>query len=89
MSDTGTVFTWVSFMKTPLLEISTKGNAILSAGWEFVEAKPHLWIASFSKDFPIATKAAEAEKEIQAIMGEYYMSADEMNESEPAPPQNG
>ncbi len=74
-----TIYTAVSFEKTPLLEIGPKANEILQLGWVYYERVPHRWCAKFHKDFPEGTPAAQAENEVAEIMGDYYVTAEELS----------
>lgn len=67
-----TVYTIVSFEKTPLEEIGVKANAILSLGWRHEQTLPDHWTAKFSKSIGPKDPSATADDEIKAVMGDYW-----------------
>jgi hypothetical protein len=71
------MFAGVSFVKTPLAEIGELAERIAARGWQETGERGDPWAAEFRKDFP-ETESAGADAELAEIMGDYWMSADEM-----------
>ena len=71
-----TVLAGVSFVKTPLAEISGKATEISALGWKEVR-RVNPWEVSFSKDFsdPSGWKA-----ELHAVMGDSWVTSDKISE---------
>ncbi|MGD0272507.1 MAG: hypothetical protein ABSB96_02080 [Gaiellaceae bacterium] len=65
----------VSFAKAPLDEISGKAAEILALGWKESGLRGDPWAVSFEKVFPDTTTDAEAE--LRAVMGDYWMTKDD------------
>jgi hypothetical protein len=65
----------VSFAKTPLSEVSAKAQEITAHGWEYRD-RGDPWSASFGKKLP--ESEADPARELRTIMGEYWVSADEI-----------
>jgi hypothetical protein len=65
----------VSFVKTPLAEISAKTAAIEALGWR-PRDRGDPWVVSYFKDF--ATDLAASDAEVRAVMGDYWVDADAM-----------
>jgi hypothetical protein len=68
-----TVFSAVSFERTPPSEISSKLTALQALGWMWLENRPARWISRIRKEFPDAASADRAEDEIHSVMGAYYI----------------
>ena len=67
-----TVYTLVSFERTPFTEIGTKANEILALGWKHEETLSDHWTVKLSKDVPEDVDSATADDEIKALMGDYW-----------------
>jgi len=67
----------VSFAKTPAIEVSKKAGKIEKLGWREV-GRGDPWVISYRKDVPMHT--ADPEAEIRDVMGEYWVTADEIGE---------
>jgi len=71
--------TWsasVSFAKTPLDEIGAKVAELKAAGWVDSGRRGDPWVAVFDKRQP--RDDADPEAELRRIMGDYWVSADEI-----------
>jgi hypothetical protein len=67
----------VSFVRTPLAQISAKVEQIESLGWrEYGRGDP--WVATFQKDLPEEVRDVEAE--LRGAMGDYWLDADAIAE---------
>jgi hypothetical protein len=71
------IFTAVSFAKVPLVEQGPLAQKLVALGWEW-SANDADWCAHFRKEFPEGVTGAEVEAEIRSVMGDYYMSSDEI-----------
>jgi hypothetical protein len=67
----------VSFARTPLAEVSEKVAAIEALGWHEI-SRGDPWAASFNKEVP--EEANDPSAEVRAVMGDYWMTADEIRE---------
>lgn len=72
------LITAVSFERTPVPEIGPKWMELHALGWEWQENLPPRWIARFKRVYPDSHAAKGAEAEVQRVMGDYYVSADEL-----------
>ena len=70
-----TMIVGVSFARTPLEEVSGKVEELKALGWhERENGRGDPWAASFVKDLP-EDRAGDAEAEICAVMGDYWLNA--------------
>lgn len=69
-----TIYTIVSFEKTPLREIGGKANEILALGWKHEETLPDHWTVKFSKAVGPDVVPATADDEIKSVMGDYWIA---------------
>ena len=78
-----TLYTVVSFARTPLEELSAKVEQITAFGWHECEGRGNPWVAKFAKDF--ARKEDASEAELRTVMGDYWVDTDRVRElSDPA-----
>jgi hypothetical protein len=68
-----TVYTIVSFERTPLIEIGERANAILALGSRHDETLSDHWTVKFSKDVPEDVASPTADDDIKAVMGDYWI----------------
>lgn len=75
-----TIFTAVSFARVPLVKVGELAQEILNRGWVWSRNDAD-GIYHFRKDFPnTPTAMQDADAEIAAIMGGYYIDADELKQ---------
>lgn len=65
----------VSFARMPLAEVSAKVAEIEALGWVEV-GRGDPWAVSFRKEVP--EEQADPEADLREVMGEYWMTADEI-----------
>jgi hypothetical protein len=65
----------VSFIKTPLNEISDKAREIAALGWE-ESSLGDPWAVAYTKDLPEGTTDPEAE--LRNVMRDYWVTAEEI-----------
>jgi hypothetical protein len=72
------VIAYVSFARTPLEEIGRKVEEIKALGWaERDGRRGDPWVASFEKAM---SDAESAEAELRSVMGDYWLTPDDMQE---------
>lgn len=75
-----TLIAAVSFARTPLEEISAKVEQIKALGWrESEDGRGDPWASSFVKDVP-RDQASNADAELRAVMGDFWLDADAIKE---------
>jgi hypothetical protein len=67
----------VSFARTPVAEVSAKAAELESLGWREV-GRGDPWAVSYNKDVP--EEDADPYADVRAVMGDYWMTADEMRD---------
>jgi hypothetical protein len=66
----------VSFARTPLAEISAKGDAIQELGWR-EDKRGDPWIVAYRKAIP---EGQDPEAEIRSVMGDYWLTNDDIRD---------
>jgi hypothetical protein len=71
-----TMHVGVSFAKTPVNEIGSKAEALRALGWREGE-RGDPWAISYFKSLR-ESQTDRAEDEVRGVMGEHWLSADEI-----------